>query len=72
MVQKIETCLLPKRIGTTTIFSFIDGVPWPQPIMHIKRTRHTQFCAPIKALKEEFWLYPAIILRLSKERIGTK
>ena len=48
----------------TTIFSFIDGVLWPQRIMHIKRTWHTQFFAPTEASKKEFWLYPIVILRL--------
>ena len=33
-------------------------------MMHIKHTRHTQFYAPTEASKKEFWLYPAIILRL--------
>ena len=36
----------------TLVFSFIDVVPRPKRIIHIKCTRHTQFCAPTKALKE--------------------
>ena len=32
----------------TLVFSFIDVVPRPKRIIHIKRTRLTQFCAPTK------------------------
>ena len=51
-------------INATSIFSLIDGVPWPLAKLHIKRARHTQFYAPTKALKKEFWLYSVIILCL--------
>ena len=33
--------------------------------LHIKRTQHTQFYTPTKALKKEFWMKPTIILRLA-------
>ena len=37
-----------------TVFSSVDSVPRPQGIMHIKRTRHTQFYAPTEASIKEF------------------
>ena len=33
-----------------TVFSSIDGVSRPQCIIHIKRTRRTQFYAPMDVL----------------------
>ena len=45
------------------IFPFCDSVPRP-PAEHLECTRYTQFYAPTEAFRKEFWLLPAIILRL--------
>ena len=35
-------------MATTTIFGYIDGVPWSFAHLHIKHSRHTQFMHPLR------------------------
>ena len=47
-----------------TIFGFDVGVPRSLHTRHIQQSGHTQFYAPTLASKEEFGLYPVLILHL--------
>ena len=40
--------LFPFMPTTTTIFGYIDGVPWSFAHLHIKHSRHTQFMHPLR------------------------
>ena len=52
----------------SSYFSYNAGVVWPGPLPLAYRActkMNAQFYAPTKASEKEFWLSPAIFLRLS-------